>query len=72
MTRWKGESESILQEILKTATVKDTTLDEVCKQNEKMVKMEITIHNVLGDADTHERQDYLDHLSKIHLWLNRA
>lgn len=43
MTRWKGESESILQEILKTTTAKDTTLDEACKRNEKMVKMEIAI-----------------------------
>lgn len=72
MTRCKSDSKSILQEILKIATAEDTTLDEACEQNEKMVRMEITIWNAVGDVDTHERWDYLDHQSNIHLCLNRA
>lgn len=71
-TRWKHENESILHEILRVATTENTTLEDTSEQNERMIKMEISIRNAIVDADMHELWDYLDHLSNVHLWLNRA
>lgn len=53
-TKWKNECESMLNEIMKIASIEDTTLEEVSEQNEEMVKMEITIWNAIGDVDTYE------------------
>lgn len=70
--RWIKESETMMQTIMEIATGNDLTMDGACEKNEKMIKMEIAISNVLEDFDTHEWQDYLDYLSNIHLWLNRV
>lgn len=70
--KWTKDCKVILHKALEVSKSEESTLDKSFEDLEKIVTMEIPMRNAIEDADTHLRKDYLDHITRFHLWIARA
>lgn len=68
--RWIQDCQKYLQDALKEAKRGDS--DAVSNHMEDMIAAENMARNTVEDCDTHLRQRYADHLTKVHMCLIRS